>query len=313
MAGGAGAGGAGEGPPGPPAAPGRRVTEQHVIASGGFSAAIRALGAELTSLRDDRGAEWLWQAGPEWRRHAPVLFPIVGRLAGDRLRHAGREHRLTQHGFARDRYFAWVRRDGNRCRLRLTDDAASRAAFPFGFVLELDYVLAGPRLTVTAILSNPDAEPLPCALGAHPAFRWPLPHGPAEKAAHRLVLERAEVGPLRRLRDGLLRPEPEPPPFAGPAWPLSPALFAGDALILPGLASRAARFEAPGRGLTLSWEGYRDLGLWSKPEGADFLCIEPWYGMASPEGWEGDFVDKPGLMLLAPGESRRLAWSVALG
>lgn len=310
------AGRAGKRPQAPAAAPGRRVTEHHVIASGGFSAGIRALGAELTSLRDDRGAEWLWQAGPEWRRHAPVLFPIVGRLAGDRLRHAGREHRLTQHGFARDRRFAWVRREADRCRLRLTDDAASRDAFPFGFVLELDYALAGPRLTVTAILSNPGAEPLPCALGAHPAFRWPLPHGPgerpAEKAAHRLVLERAEAGPLRRLRDGLLRPEPEPPPFAERVWPLSPDLFAGDALILPRLASRAIRFEAPGRGLTLSWEGYRDLGLWSKPEGADFLCIEPWYGMASPEGWQGDFVDKPGLMLLAPGESRRLAWSVAL-
>ena len=76
------------------------------MSNGTLSAEVKADGAELCSLRDASGAEVLWQAGPIWPRHAPVLFPIVGRLKDDTLRHEGRAHRLTQHGFARDKRFA---------------------------------------------------------------------------------------------------------------------------------------------------------------------------------------------------------------
>lgn len=287
------------------------MTDRHRIEADGLSATIQARGAELVSLRDAAGGEYLWQAGPEWRRHAPVLFPIVGKLAGDTLRHAGAEHRLTQHGFARDRRFEWVEREPASCRLRLTDDAESRAAYPFGFALELAYALAGGTLRVTARIANPGEAVLPCAIGAHPAFRWPLAPG-AAKEAHRLVFGQPETGPARRLEGGLLGPE-EPSPVQGCELPLSPALFARDALILPDVASRALRYEAPdGTALTVRWEGYPDLGLWSKPEGADFLCIEPWHGMSSPAGWDGDFAEKPGLLHIPPGGSREFAWSVTL-
>lgn len=287
------------------------MSDRHRIEAGGLSATIQAQGAELVSLRDVAGEEYLWQAGPEWRRHAPVLFPIVGRLAGDTLRHAGTAHRLTQHGFARDRRFEWLEREPDSCRLRLTDDAESRAAFPFGFTLELAYALAGGALTVTTRIGNPGEAMLPCAIGAHPAFRWPLAPGVA-KEAHRLVFEQPEPGPSHRLEGGLLGPE-EPSPVQGRELPLDPALFARDALILPGVASRALRYEVPGGpALLLRWEGYPDLGIWSKPEGAGFLCIEPWHGMSSPVGWDGDFADKPGLLHIPPGESREFSWSVAL-
>ncbi|MCP6745141.1 hypothetical protein NL531_32775, partial [Klebsiella pneumoniae] len=73
--------------------------ERHGIGSGTLRAVISVQGAELQSLRDASGEEWLWQAGPAWPRHAPVLFPIVGRLPGDTMRHAGGTSRMTQHGF----------------------------------------------------------------------------------------------------------------------------------------------------------------------------------------------------------------------
>lgn len=97
---------------------------------------------------------------------------------------------------------------------------------------------------------------------------------------------------------------------------LSEGLFAADAVVLPAARSTSARFAALGsdgaelRALTVSWDGYEDLGVWSKPGGAPFLCIEPWRGMASPVGWDGDFVDKPGVVLLAPGEERAFTWRV---
>lgn len=105
--------------------------ERHGIGSGTLRAVISVQGAELQSLRDGSGEEWLWQAGPAWPRHAPVLFPIVGRLPGDTLRHAGGTSRMTQHGFARDRRFTWLALTETACALRLTEDAETLAAYPF--------------------------------------------------------------------------------------------------------------------------------------------------------------------------------------
>ncbi|MGI4941983.1 MAG: aldose 1-epimerase family protein [Janthinobacterium lividum] len=282
---------------------------RHEMGDGRLTVAVLAEGAELCSLRHAEAGELLWGAGPAWPRHSPVLFPIVGRLAGDTLRHAGRTYPLSQHGFARDRRFRWEERDAASCRLVLEDDAATRTAFPFPFRLELHYALADATLRVGYRVTNTGNAVLPCSLGAHPAFRWPLAPGIAAES-HRLLFAVEEPAPVRRLEGGLLRADPEPTPVEGRVLPLRRTLFAADALILDQLASRSLRYEAPGAaGLELGWDGFAQLGLWSR-EGGDFLCIEPWHGVADPAGFEGDFTDKPGVMLIAPGETRELGWWV---
>src|ERR1700748_653686 len=97
--------------------------DRHTIESGGLTATGLAHGAELCSLKTADGLELMWQAGPEWRRHAPLLFPIVGRLRNDQLRHRGKLYPMTQHGFARDSQFEWIEREPNSCRLALADNA----------------------------------------------------------------------------------------------------------------------------------------------------------------------------------------------
>ena len=74
------------------------MSDTHTVSAGGITATVKADGAELCSLTAADGLELLWQAGPAWPRHAPWLFPIVGRLANDELRHRGRSYKLTQHG-----------------------------------------------------------------------------------------------------------------------------------------------------------------------------------------------------------------------
>ncbi|TIM62169.1 MAG: aldose 1-epimerase family protein, partial [Mesorhizobium sp.] len=111
--------------------------EQLTLDGDGISASIVGQGAEVVSLRDAEGTQLLWQAGPEWRRHSPVLFPIVGRLKGDQLRHRGKAYPMTQHGFARDRRFAWVEQGPSSCTLVLTDDTETRTRYPFAFRLAI--------------------------------------------------------------------------------------------------------------------------------------------------------------------------------
>ncbi len=282
--------------------------DAHDFGSDAIGARVKAAGAELCSLRfpdrlGEAGREMLWQAGPAWPRHAPVLFPIVGRLVHDTLHHRGFAGRLTQHGFARDREFRFLARRDDGCTLELTDDAATRAAYPFPFRLVLAYAAAGSTLTIGFRVENTGETVLPASVGAHPAFRWPLADGIAREA-HRLVFATDENGPVRRLEGGLLLPDPVATPVEGRVLPLSDAVFARDAVILQAPSSREVRYEAPGTGapaITVAWEGFTTLGIWSKP--ADFVCIEPWSGYASPQDFEGEFTDKPGIALIPPGEA----------
>ncbi|MFC7734826.1 aldose 1-epimerase family protein [Roseomonas sp. GCM10028921] len=285
------------------------MKDLHRFGDEALSATISAEGAELRSLRDPAGQEWLWQAGPEWPRHAPVLFPIVGRLSGDRLRHGGVAHRLTQHGFARDSRFDWVGREANGCHLRLADSAATRDVFPFPFVLDMEWRVGGRALACIATVTNPGKTPLPFSIGAHPAFAWPLP-GAASREGHSLLFPGLDQKVLaaRRLTDGLVDAR-ENIPLKDGTLPVQDSLFERDAIVLPGFPGRRIRFSSGNAALELEWEGYGDLGLWSKP-GAGFLCLEPWCGTAAPLGWDGEFSSKPGIRLLEAGRSTSFRWSV---
>lgn len=284
---------------------------RHVMRDGELEAEVSLLGAELQALRH-RNTELLWDGGPLWPRRAPLLFPIVGGLRDDTLRYGSQTYHLPRHGFARDRDFAWLERAPESCTLELADDAATRTAYPFAFRLQVRYELRHGSLRAELALTNPGGSPLPASLGGHPAFRWPLAPG-LPKPAHRVVFAEAEPEPIRRLdARGLVAPEPEPSLVRGRTLALCEGLFEADALIFDRLRSRSLRFEAEGGpSIEVAWEGFPHLGLWAKPDPApSFLCIEPWQGFASPAGWEGDFEDKPGVVVLAPGETRRWSWTV---
>lgn len=286
---------------------------KHTLESEGISATIKADGAELCSLKNSAGLELLWQAGPTWPRHAPILFPIVGRLKSDELRDRGKTFPMTQHGFARDREFKWTERGEKSCTLVLTDDLATRLHFPYAFRLAVTYAVEGAHLDIGFKVTNTGDVPLPASLGAHPAFNWPLLPG-LPKEAYSIRFAHEELEPIRRLKDGLLREKPEPTPVQGKFLALSEQLFADDAVILDRPASHSVRYAADrGPAINIDWEGFQELGIWSKPQGAPFICIEPWRGFASPSDFDGEFSDKPGIMKLAPAETKILNCRIGIG
>lgn len=283
------------------------------IRSGKMSATIKADGAELCSLKNADGLELIWQAGPQWPRHAPVLFPIVGRLKNDQLHHRGKVYPMTQHGFARDIRFACLQHEPTFCRLVLVDDPGTRSRYPFPFRLEITYTANSSDLEVALHITNTGDETMPASIGAHPAFNWPLlPE--LTKQDYRLTFSDDENAPIRRLKDGLMRAQPEPTPIQGKTLALSERLFDDDAVIMDKVASRWVRYAADrGPSIEMAWDGFSELGIWSKPGGAPFLCIEPWHGTASPAGFDGEFAEKPGVMHIAPAETRGLSYRIRVG
>lgn len=284
------------------------------ISSGDLTARINPLGAELWSLTDRQGREYMTDADPAfWTGHAPLLFPIVGALNGDGYRIDGREYALKKHGFARQSAFEVVEAGADHALFRLTDSEATRGLYPFAFVLDMAFRLDGAALHMEARVSNPGDEPLPFSFGFHPALAWPLPGG-AAKADHMIAFEQAEPQPIRRIEpaSGLVLPEPVASPVEGHLLCPEASMFEADALIWDRLSSRSLTFGAAGATqLAVAFPDTPMLGIWQKP-GAAYLCIEPWQGVADPLGFTGDFRAKPGVITLPPGEARRFRMDVAV-
>jgi galactose mutarotase-like enzyme len=264
---------------------------------------VLTLGAELQSLFwKGKDIELLWQGDATyWPRRAPVLFPIVGKLNGERYRMGVQEYLMPQHGFARDMEFEAAETGPARLRFRLRESQETLAKFPFPFELEIGYRLEGCALVVSYSVYNPGDAPLPFCLGAHPGLRCPLREGERFED-YELRFEVSETLDRHFLRAGLLAPDTAPFLSDQDTLPLTGELFSKDAIVLKGVRSRwvELRPRAGGTALRVGLDGWPFLGLWTKP-GAPFLCIEPWHGLADPEGFECEFADKEGAVVLEPG------------
>lgn len=274
---------------------------------------IAPLGAELQSVRDAQGRDWLWSGDPAiWAGRSPLLFPVIGKHPGGQVLIDGARYPIRSHGVARTARFQTVAQDAISCTLRLTDDDGTRAAYPFAFILDMSYRLEGASLAMTARVANPGAASMPFCFGYHPAFPWPLPESAG--LAHRIHLGNgANPGHQRLDAEGLRAPDLHPTAFVNGVLTLDHQLFADDALIIPGGAGSQAWYGADGRpGIALGFADLPQLGIWTKPNGP-FICIEPWHGLTSPADPDEPLDRRAGAILLAPGEERRFTLTATFG
>jgi galactose mutarotase-like enzyme len=283
------------------------------IASDRLTAAINPHGAELSSIRDADGRELMTNADPRWwTGRAPLLFPVVGKPAGETIRVDGQVYPMKQHGFARRRDFQVVSHEDSRLVFALSDDADTRASYPFAFRLEAAFTITQATLELAITIDNPGDTPLPASFGFHPAFAWPLPYG-MPREDHRITFGADEPEPLRILdADGQITAERRMSPLDGRTLHLADDLFARDALIWDRVHSQSVRYGADTEPtLEIAFPDTPMLGIWTKP-GASFVCIEPWHGIADPVDYDGEFRDQPGVFLIAPGDAKRITMSVTL-
>ncbi|MDB6105495.1 MAG: Aldose 1-epimerase [Gammaproteobacteria bacterium] len=283
------------------------------LSSAELSAEVNPLGAQLSVLRDAEGRELLWNGDPAvWAGRSPLLFPIVGTLAGGSYRLGSKAYPLPRHGFARGRQFDVAAASSSSATFRLKADEASVQVYPFRFQLDVDFALDGATLSVTSSVRNTGEEDMPASIGYHPGFRWPLPYGES-RAAHFIEFADDEGPSIRRLgADGLLSPERHPTPVSHRRLALDDALFRDDVVIFDEIRSRSVSYGADnGPRIRVSYPDALYLGVWTKP-GAPFICIEPWQGIADEAGFSGDFRTKLGVFTLAPGAAQSLTMHISL-
>jgi galactose mutarotase-like enzyme len=224
----------------------------------------------------------------------------------------GRGYRMGKHGFARQSRFAVRDVAADRATFTLADNAETRAAYPFAFRLAITFRLDAATLHTEVAIDNPGSTLLPASFGFHPAFAWPLPYG-RDRADHRIVFADDEGDTIRILaRDGTLAPEPRRSPLDGRTLHLADELFTRDALIWDAVRSDRVTYGASdGPQLEVAFPDTPALGIWTKP-GSRYVCIEPWHGIADPQGYAGEFRQKPLVFEIAPGATKRIAMSVTL-
>lgn len=264
-------------------------------------AGISTLGAELISLTDGAGREYIWQRGPSvWNRSAPLLFPVIGRLRDGRYTHRGAEYLMGRHGFARDSAFTPLETHGGRAAFRLTDTPASREVYPFSFEFTVSYELRGYSLVKEQRVENRSGETMYYELGGHDGFFLP------EEMEH-CALSFPGLDRLTLLRGG-----GEIGLTCG-TLPLDTELFRGGALLMRTPENGVSLSCGAQRRVSLSSAEFPYLALWTPyPAGKRLLCLEPWTTVPDGSDTPFELADKPDILSLRPGESRTHRYTITL-
>ena len=267
------------------------------------------LGGELLSYKLD-GVEKIHQ-GQEcidaygkvyWKRHFPVLFPIVGKLKQNRTIINGRTYEMPQHGFARDMEFEPITKLDNFHSYVLRSNPSTMVKYPFEFSLYITYRTDGNKLTTIYKVVNDGDNNMPFGIGGHPAFKIDMEDLLNEEYYLEFDQDEDKIHFLY-LVDGLVGTE-----YAKNIMidkrriKITKDTFNNDAVIMKGITSNKISLKRR-RGnktlLTMDFEGFPYLGVWSKP-GAPFLCIEPWYSTADAVKSTGVIAQKSDILVLAP-------------
>lgn len=274
----------------------------------GLIATFLEKGAELISLKDSDGKEFIWEGNPEyWGKHSPILFPIVGTLKNNTYRYNNKNYSLSRHGFARDQQFSVVSQTENEIVFSLSDSDDTYKLYPFHFELQVIYTLEQHSLKIQYKVINKSEVQLPFSLGAHPAFALP---GNFED--YSLKFDPTENLQYHLLENDLISEQTAALKLQQNELPLSYDLFKNDALVFKSVPTKKVIILENGKPkIKVDFFAFPDLGIWTKP-GAPFICIEPWFGFSDDASANGNLLDKTGILILDSEKTFETQFSIEL-
>lgn len=257
---------------------------------------IKRLGAELCSVIDSEGTEFIWQAGEVWPKHAPNLFPIVGSLLDHEYTYQGETYSLSHHGFARNKNFELLHQSEHSVCLVLQHDEETLHSYPFKFTFLITYTLEANNLSQTFRVINDDDRTLPVSFGGHPGFNA-SPINDFE-----IIFSEKEFIKSNQLSGPYIN-ENEIDIIQTDRISMDKTIFDNDALIFQGLNSKEVSLQKKNStyAVKMNIDEFPYLGIWAKP-GAPYVCLEPWQGLADYLDHNKNIEHKKGIVLLPFGE-----------
>lgn len=270
-------------------------------------AVIKTKGAELSSLQKD-GKNYIWEVNSDfWNKTSPILFPIVGALKNGEYQFKDTIYQLPRHGFARDFEFEVVEKTGNSVVFSLKSSEETLMVYPFDFELKISYVLENNTLIVKYDIINQTSEKMYYSIGAHPAFAI---EGDFED--YSLLFDEEKDLETHQLNHDLFSGETEIIKLDGNVLPLKYHLFENDALVFKNFATKSLTLTKNNKPvMKVKFPEFLYLGIWTK-NGAPFICIEPWLGIADNAAATGNLTEKEGIQVLELNAMKSVFWSVEL-
>lgn len=272
-------------------------------------------GAQLTHVLNKKdGFDYIWN-GKEWAKHAPILFPAIGRSTDDHYLFGGKEYPMPQHGFASAYEFEVCDHQKEELKLQFKQNDETRESYPFDFTLTITFTLKQNQLDVRFEVDNPNEQELSFALGFHPAFNVPI-NGEGTFEDYEVDFDtKAEqlhqfeiIKTPAPYRDGKVIPSAA----KGRKLPLTHQVFEKGLIIFTEKID-AVTLQSPkaAHSVHLDTEDFPYVCLWTK-EGADlpYLCIEPFYGLPDIAGQKQELSKKEGNCHLAPEKIKVLTCAI---
>lgn len=290
---------------------------EYTLKCGPLTAVADNHGGELVSLKDASGREYIWQGNPAyWSGRNPNLFPIVGGLKDGTVSINGVPYHMNRHGFARNSEFSVVEQGENFIVFQLVESEATLQLYPFRFDFRVRHQLTESGFFTQFEVYNPGDLTLPFCVGAHTAFNCPMKEG-EQFSDYKLVFDHVEdAWAIHPTPEGCLNADNKLHTLQNTdCIVLDHAVYAQiDTLIFDGLHSTGVKLLGPdGHGVRMDFDGFPMIAFWTAgAKQAPYICLEPWHGCAAFEDESGEFQDKPHCILLAPGESKSLRYTVAL-
>lgn len=276
--------------------------------------AVSPMGAELQSVISEAEAiEYVWGADPAfWPKKSPVLFPIVGGLNNNAYLHEGKAYSMNRHGFSRESLFTVSVATENKAVFTLRSNEKTQAQYPFDFLFSVIYTLEENRLTVAYQVENTGLSTMYFSVGAHPAFNVPLSKKHTYQDYFLKFSSNENTGVYPILKSGLIACSSRPFFIGEDVLPLKKELFYGDALVFKALRSGSISLlnTKDNHGLTMDFNEFPYMGIWAFKD-ADFVCLEPWFGIGDTESATGELKEKEGINALAAGRTFEAAWTVS--
>jgi len=293
---------------------------QYTLKNNRLEAIIESFGAELMSLKDDTGKDYLWYGDSAfWGRRSPVLFPFVGKVKDGKYRYNGVEYAMGQHGFARDMEFAFLSQTEDEIWFVLESNKDTLKKYPFVFRLEIGYKLVENTLKVMWKVINPaEAETLHFSIGAHPAFLCPLEEG-TKQSEYFLQLDVNEAEYYSAsMENGLRLPEKRTLKLENNRCRMTEGFFdmgdRGTYIFEDNQVKEVALVTPDGRPyVTVSFD-MPLVAIWSpEKKQAPFVCIEPWCGRCDAVDFEGSLEERAWANSLAPGAVFETSYDIRIG
>ena len=273
---------------------------------------VTTWGAQVKSVvRKSDGVEHIWQADKNvWGYHAPILFPHAGKVVDGVIEAKGGVYESKQHGFARLMEHELVAMTEDTIVMELRSNDETLAKFPYEFNLVSTFTLENDTLHHTLTVENWDEEELPFGIGYHPAFNVPFDDKHVATDYELRFSEMESPICLNCLPTGLVQDNHYYLGSNIKAIPIDEHLFDNDSHCMVNIRSgKLGVYEkGTGRAVVCNIEEFPYCLLWSKPGMPQFVCIEPWHSLPSPEGGSKNWNEKPAAAILNPGES----WSTTL-